>query len=118
MISARTRSFNRPLQGTVDAYETFIGGKAARSALAALAHIPTQPCTEHRRDGTVRVPTIGFDLLYVLAIIRLGCRQLVWIKVTPNPTAEWIAHQITEAFPWNEAPRTRSVTEIRPTALR
>ena len=105
MISARTRSFNRPLQGTVDAYETFIGGKAARSALAALAHLPTQPCTEHRRDGTVRVPTIGFDLLYVLAIIRLGRRQLVWIKVTPNPTAEGIAPQITEAFPWNEAPR-------------
>jgi hypothetical protein len=25
--------------------------------------------------------------------------------VTPHPTAEWIARQITEAFPWNEAPR-------------
>jgi transposase InsO family protein len=24
--------------------------------------------------------------------------------VTTNPTAEWIAHQITDAFPWNEAP--------------
>src|SRR3979411_25925 len=24
---------------------------------------------------------------------------------TSNPTAEWIARQITEAFPWNEAPR-------------
>jgi hypothetical protein len=23
----------------------------------------------------------------------------------PHPTAEWIAQQITEAFPWNEAPR-------------
>ena len=96
---------NRPLQGTVEAGETFIGGKAARSAFAALAHLPTQPCTEHRRDGNVRVPTIGFDLLYVLAIIRLGRRQLVWIKVTPNPTAEGIAPQNTEAFPWNEAPR-------------
>src|SRR3981081_4051847 len=27
------------------------------------------------------------------------------INVTVNPTAEWIARQITEAFPWNEAPR-------------
>ena len=36
-------------------------------------------------------PTIGFDL--------------VWINVTPHPTAEWVARQITEAFPWNEAPR-------------
>jgi len=29
----------------------------------------------------------------------------VWIDVTPHPTADWIARQITEAFPWNEAPR-------------
>jgi hypothetical protein len=50
------------------------------------------------------VPTIGFDLLYAFIIIRLDRRDLVWIKVTANPTAEWIAHQITEAFPWNEVP--------------
>src|SRR6516225_4952530 len=50
-------------------------------------------------------PTIGFDLLYVFVIIRLGRRNLVWINVTPHPTAEWIACQITEAFPWKEAPR-------------
>src|SRR5713101_7640317 len=51
------------------------------------------------------VPTVGFDLLYVLVIVRLARRDLIWINVTPNPTAEWIARQITEAFPWNEAPR-------------
>jgi transposase InsO family protein len=51
------------------------------------------------------VPTIGFDLLYAFIIIRLDRRDLVWINVTTNPTAEWIARQITEAFPWNEAPR-------------
>jgi transposase InsO family protein len=50
------------------------------------------------------VPTIGFDLLYAFIIIRLDRRDLVWINVTTNPTAEWIARQITEAFPWNEAP--------------
>ena len=37
--------------------------------------------------------------------IRLDRRALAWINVTTNPTAEWIARQITEAFPWNEAPR-------------
>ena len=51
------------------------------------------------------VPTIGFDLLYVFVIVRLDRRQLVWINVTTNPTAEWIARQLTEAFPWDEAPR-------------
>jgi hypothetical protein len=51
------------------------------------------------------VPTIGFDLLYSFVIVRLGRRDLVWINVTTNPTAEWVARQITEAFPWDEAPR-------------
>ena len=51
------------------------------------------------------VPTIGFDLLYGLVIVRLARRDLVWINVTSHPTAEWIARQIMEAFPWNEAPR-------------
>ena len=64
------------------------------------------------------VPTFGLDLLYVLVIVRLGRRQLVWINVTPSPTAEWIAHQITEAFPWNEAPRYLIRDRDRPTALR
>src|SRR3982075_1415194 len=50
------------------------------------------------------VPTIGFDLLYAFVIVRLGRRDLVWINVTANPTAEWVARQIAEAFPWDEAP--------------
>ena len=51
------------------------------------------------------VPTIGFDSLYALVIIRLQRRDLLWINVTTHPTAEWIARQITAAFPWNDAPR-------------
>ena len=51
------------------------------------------------------VPTIGFDLLHAYIIVRLDRRKLVWISVTTHPTAEWVARQITEAFPWNEAPR-------------
>jgi transposase InsO family protein len=51
------------------------------------------------------VPTIGFKLLYALVIVRLGRRDLVWINVTAHPTGEWVARQITEAFPWNDAPR-------------
>jgi transposase InsO family protein len=47
-------------------------------------------------------PTIGFDLLYAFVIVRLDRRDLVWINVTANPTAEWIARQ---AFPWDDAPQ-------------
>ncbi len=38
------------------------------------------------------------------AVARLDRRELVWLDVTTHPTAEWIAQQITEAFPWCEAP--------------
>ena len=48
------------------------------------------------------VPTIGFDRLYAFVIGRLDRRDLVWINVTANPTAEWVARQITEAFPWDD----------------
>jgi transposase InsO family protein len=51
------------------------------------------------------VPTIGFKLLYGLAIVHLERRRLVWTNVTANPTSQWIARQITEAFPWDQAPR-------------
>jgi len=52
------------------------------------------------------IPTISsFIQFYVPVIVRLARRELVWINVTRHPTAEWIAQQITEAFPWNEAPR-------------
>ena len=51
------------------------------------------------------VPTIGFDLLDIFVIMRLDRRDLVWINVTAHQTAEWVARQITEAFPSNRAPR-------------
>jgi hypothetical protein len=50
------------------------------------------------------VPTIGFKILYGFVIVRLHRRDLVWINVTTNPTAGWVARQITEAFPWDGAP--------------
>jgi transposase InsO family protein len=51
------------------------------------------------------VRTISFKLLYGLVILRHARRRLVSISVTSNPTAEWIAGQVTDAFPWDEAPR-------------
>ena len=51
------------------------------------------------------VPTIGFKIIYGFVIVRLNRRYLVWINVTTNPTAEWVARQITEAFPWDGAQR-------------
>src|SRR5258708_2436210 len=50
------------------------------------------------------VPTINFRLLFVLVILRHERRRLISLSVTNHPTAEWIARQITEAFPWDSAP--------------
>ena len=51
------------------------------------------------------VPTVAFRLLFALVILRHDRRRLVHVAVTAHPTAEWIARQISEAFPWDTAPR-------------
>ena len=65
-------------------------------------------------------PTIGFKLLYGLIIIRLQRRELVWINVTTQPTAEWVARQIAEAFSWEQAPRhlIRDLDQLYGTVVR
>ena len=50
------------------------------------------------------VPTVTFDLLFAVLVVGHGRRQLLWFEVTRYPTAEWLARQITEAFPWASAP--------------
>jgi transposase InsO family protein len=66
------------------------------------------------------VPSVTFELRYVFIIVRLTRRELIWINVTSRPTAEWIIRQITEAFPWNEAPRylIRDRDQVYGTAVR
>ena len=50
------------------------------------------------------VPTVHFERLFAFVIIGHGRRQLLWFAVTQHPTAEWLAQQIVEAFPWETAP--------------
>jgi transposase InsO family protein len=51
------------------------------------------------------LPTVAFQTLYCLIVLRHGRRHWMSFGVTSNPTAEWISRQITEAFPWDHAPR-------------
>src|SRR5262245_28133302 len=83
---ARYMAKRRP--GSGQAWQTFLHNHAA--GLGAM-------------DFLV-VPTINFRLLSVLVILRHERRRLISLSVTDHPTAEWIAQQITEAFPWDEAP--------------
>ncbi len=50
------------------------------------------------------VPTLTFERLFAFLVLGHGRRQLLWFEVTRRPTAEWLARQITEAFPWASAP--------------
>jgi CheY-like chemotaxis protein len=50
------------------------------------------------------VPTLTFECLFAFPVLGHGRRQLLWFAVTRHPTAEWLAQQIVEAFPWGTAP--------------
>jgi transposase InsO family protein len=50
------------------------------------------------------VPTLTFTRLFAFLVLGHGRRQLLWFEVTRHPTAEWVARQITEAFPWTSPP--------------
>jgi hypothetical protein len=51
------------------------------------------------------VPTAFCKLLDALVILGHGHRRLVGFGVAAYPSAEWVARQLTESFPWDEAPR-------------
>jgi len=48
------------------------------------------------------VPTLGFDLRLHQ---RAAGSQRAGLDQRHTTSTEWVARQITEAFPWNEAPR-------------
>lgn len=51
------------------------------------------------------VPTMRFKILYVLIVLAHDRRRIVHFNVTANPTAQWTAQQMVEAFPFDTAPR-------------
>lgn len=51
------------------------------------------------------VATASFRLLYALIVLSLDRRRVVHFEVTRNPTQDWLSRQLTEAFPWDTAPR-------------
>ncbi len=50
------------------------------------------------------VPTVTFDQLFAVLILSHGRRKLLWFEVTRHSTAQLLARQITEAFPWDSMP--------------
>jgi len=71
---------------------------ATQPGMANLLAQPTRP--DIAAHGSVRgFQRSVFDLLLCPSSSSgLGRRDLVWINVTANPTAEWVARQITEGL--------------------
>ncbi len=82
-----------------------VHGARPTAAEPELEGLSAQPRGRHRGDGSALVPTICFRLLYVLVILGHHRRRILSFGVTSHPSAEWIAQQITDAFPWTESPR-------------
>ena len=61
------------------------------------------------------VPTLTFERLFAFLVLGHGRRQLLWFEVTRHPTAEWLARQITEAFPGPQRRLTWCATMTMPT---
>jgi len=51
------------------------------------------------------VPTITFRVFYCFLMLRHHRRQVVHFNIAPNPTAQWTARQVMQAFPYDSAPR-------------
>ncbi len=46
-----------------------------------------------------------FKVLFVFVVLAHARRRIVHFNITEHPTAQWTAQQISEAFPWEAAPR-------------
>jgi len=51
------------------------------------------------------VASASFRLLFVMIILAHDRRKIMRTVVTENPSASWLSRQVTEAFPWDTAPR-------------
>jgi putative transposase len=51
------------------------------------------------------VATATLRPLYALIVLSLDRRRVVHFEVTPNPSQDWLSRQMSEAFPWDSAPR-------------
>jgi transposase InsO family protein len=86
-------------------------------AVVSMHHITDYHVRDHRGSNVLHnhadaiaaidfcvVPTLTFECLFAFLVVDHGRRQLLWFAVTRHPTAEWLAQQIVEAFPWGTTP--------------
>ena len=115
----RRMSFENPLWGAPKIYGQLlkIGVDVAQSTVSKYM-VPRQgrplqtwkTFLRNHAEGSASidvfvVPTVTFEQLFGFLVLGHGRRRLIWYAVTAHPTAEWLARQITEAFPWDTVPK-------------
>ncbi len=103
-------------EGVVDT--TSPAGELIFSVFAALAQFEGGLIQERTQAGLgavlrhysyfrklLTIPTASFNILFVLVILHHCRRKVVHFNVTSNPSAQWTAQQVLEAFPWDTAPK-------------
>lgn len=89
LAQSTVSKYMRPRRGpTAQGWKTFLSNHAGDIAAIDM----------------LTVPTVAFDRLYAVVVLGLGRRRILHVEVTDHPTALWLARQVTEAFPWDEAP--------------
>jgi putative transposase len=78
---------------------------AAERALPHLRSFPRTHMTDIAAVDMFVVATATLRILYGVIILDHDRRRVIHFDVTRNPTQAWLAHQITEAFPWDTVPR-------------
>src|SRR5947208_8099624 len=95
--SSASRSLSRASRSTWSSDVDRRPRAGAPSCVTTRRTSPPWTCSSFRPSastGSMRSSSFGWSR-----------RDLVWINVTTHTTTDWIARQITEAFPWAEAPR-------------
>ena len=115
--SARQRSTARTVGRATDPRRAFeagdrggsnhgraVHGSGSSPAFAVLEYVPPKPRRGYCFNRFFVIPTATFRLLFGLVILRHDRRYLFHLAVISNPTADWLARQISEAVPWDTAP--------------
>ena len=89
MSSHRTRSMVRHRKPPTQTWRTFLNNHIRQLVSVDL----------------FTVPTVRFQVLYVFLVLAHERRRILHFHVTAHPTAEWIAQQLRNAFPWDSVPR-------------
>jgi transposase InsO family protein len=114
----RRMSLENPLWGAprIQAELRLIGHDVAESTVAKYMARRTRPPSATWRSFLANhvdclasvdffvVPTVTFRLLYGFVVLCHERRRVAHFNVTAHPMAAWVARQVREAFPFDEAP--------------